>query len=241
MPVLPSRTAARMNHGPGAFRNANCPARPASGMASSTGTKRWMSTAASTAHAAANTKGACQENTLAISVPAGTPIMLATVWPRTMVATAWPSRPGSASILDASVAVPKNAPCGRPAMKRPASSIIGSPEIAERALPAAQIAMNRMMSRRGGTRRPTTSIVAPTQTPTAYAVMKLPAQATVTSTPSATTGRMPIMTNSANPSTNAPMARAMRLFFIVDPTLSHSKSRTAQERSGSSWHFCTSG
>ncbi len=202
------------NQGPGFFRKRNCPASPASGMGAMRGTKRTMSRNDATAHTATNKNAARHDTRLASSVPPGTPSMFATVCPSTMMETARPSRPGSANSFATMVAVPKNAPCGRPDTKRAATSTSAFGARDAAALPATMSATNPSSSRFGGTRRPNTRNSVPTHTPRAYAEMKVPASGTLTCRPAAVTGRMPIITNSANPSANDPVARAMRLFFM---------------------------
>ena len=55
---------------------------------------------------------------------------------------------------------------------------------------------------------------APTQTPKAYAEIKCPATGILMPKSLATSGKMPIMTNSAIPNPKVPNANAIRLFFI---------------------------
>lgn len=77
------------------------------------------------------------------------------------------SRPGAARILAMSTAVPKKAPCGRPAMNRAAMSMAGPVESALSVLPINARTMNTTMRRFGGCLRPKTSIRVPTHTPRA--------------------------------------------------------------------------
>lgn len=58
------------------------------------------------------------------------------------------------------------------------------------------------------------SIGAPTQTPNAYAEIKCPAVAMLICKFLATSGKIPIITNSATPNLIVPNANAIRLFFI---------------------------
>ena len=218
------------NQGPGFFRKRNCPASPASGMGAMRGTKRTMSTNDATAHTATNKNAARHDTRLASSVPPGTPSMFATVCPSTMMETARPSRPGSANSFATMVAVPKNAPCGRPDTKRAATSTSAFGARDAAALPATMSATNPSSSRFGGTRRPNTRNSVPTHTPRAYAEMKVPASGTLTCRPAAVTGRMPIITNSANPSANDPVARASRLFFMGRAVPSGREGRDAAMR-----------
>ncbi len=140
--------------------------------------------------------------------------MLATVCPVTIIETDCASLPLSANVFAISVAVPKNAPCGRPEMKRAASSMGALMETALSVLPTSAIAMNRMMRFFGGTLRPNTRISVPTHTPIAYAEMKWPAVGMLTCMAAAVWGRMPIITNSAAPRMNAPDAKANMLLFM---------------------------
>ena len=167
MPAFPVNTASSTIHGPGFLRNRNCPARPASLIGSTCGTQTSTSITVMAAHAARMPKARRQDMNSAINVPAGTPSMFATVWPVTIIETACASLPLSAKVLAMSVAVPKKAPWGRPAMKRAAMSIGEFNDTALSRLPASAIAMNRTMSLFGGTRRPKTSISVPMHTPIA--------------------------------------------------------------------------
>ena len=155
------------SHGPGFFRKRNWPANPASGMGRTAGTKRAISKSEPTAHTATNKNVARHDKRAASSVPPGTPTMFATVCPSTMMDTAWPSRPGSASSRATMVAVPKNAPCGSPDTKRAATSASALGAQAAAALPTATSATNPSSSRFGGTRRPNTRNRVPAHTPNA--------------------------------------------------------------------------
>ena len=170
MPELPKNTASRISHGPGWVRKRNCPLMPASLIGSMDGTHEITTTIVISAQAARIANASRQDIASASNVPAGTPSMLATVWPITIMDTDCASLPLSASVLAISVAVPKNAPCGRPEMKR-ATSSIGEQETALSVLPTNAMAMNRMMRCFGGTLRPNTRISVPTHTPMAYAEM----------------------------------------------------------------------
>ena len=152
----------------------------------------------------------------ASNVPAGTPSMFATVCPVTMAETARASLPFCASSFAISVAVPKNAPCGRPARNRAVMSIGAFTAAALNALPAKAMIMKMTMRVRGGILRPNTRMSVPTHTPIAYAEMKLPANGMLTCIVCAACGRMPIITNSAAPSTNAPEASASRPSALWD-------------------------
>ena len=77
--------------------------------------------------------------------------------------------PLSANVLAISVAVPKNAPCGKPEMKRAANNMGELNETALNVLPTSAMIMNRIMRFFGGTLRPNTRISVPTHTPIAYA------------------------------------------------------------------------
>ena len=110
-----------------------------------------------------------QERNSAIKVPAGTPNILAKVCPVTIMDTACASLPLSARVLAISVAVPKNAPCGRPEMNRAMTSMAALAENAENRLPIKAITMNAIMRSFGGTLRPNTRINVPKHTPMAYA------------------------------------------------------------------------
>ena len=68
------------------------------------GTSLQMSANDMRAHAATKTNAARQLTRFTSRVPKGTPRVLARVWPRTMTATAWLSRPFSAMALAAAMA-----------------------------------------------------------------------------------------------------------------------------------------
>ena len=185
--------------GPGWRRNLNCPRRPASRTGATDGIHARASTAVTAAHTASATNASRHDICSASSVPAGTPSMFATVCPVTMDATARASLPLRASSL---------ATCGRPARKRAPTSIGAFTAMALKALPAQAMTMNMTINVRGGILRPNTSISVPTHTPIAYAEMKCPAVGMLTCRVCAVCGSMPIITNSAAPSTNAPAASA---------------------------------
>ena len=144
---------------------------PASLIGATKGIHARTSTMVIAAHAARIPNARRQDRNSAIKVPAGTPSILATVWPVTITDTACASLPLSAKVLAMSVAVPKNAPCGRPAMKRATISVAALTENAEARLPISAIAINNMMRFFGGTLRPNTRISVPKHTPIAYAEM----------------------------------------------------------------------
>ena len=75
--------------------------------------------------------------------------------------------PLSARVLAIRVAVPKNAPWGRPEMNRATISIVALTDSADIALPTRAMTMNRMMRFFGGTLRPNTRISVPMHTPIA--------------------------------------------------------------------------
>ena len=87
----------------------------------------------------------------------------------TIIDTDCASLPLSANVLAISVAVPKNAPCGKPEMKRAANNMGELNETALNVLPTSAMIMNRIMRFFGGTLRPNTRISVPTHTPIAYA------------------------------------------------------------------------
>ena len=84
-----------------------------------------------------------------------------------MTATAWLSRPFSAMALAAMVAVPKNAPCGMPEMKRATVSVVALGAAAAIALPAQHSSMKAMSRRLGSTLWPNTRMSVPKHTPMA--------------------------------------------------------------------------
>ena len=119
------------------------------------------------AQAAKRPNATRQDSISASRVPAGTPNMLATVWPVTIIETDCASLPLSARVLAISVAVPKNAPCGSPEMKRAVSSMGEFTATVLNVLPTSAMIMNRMMRFFGGTLRPNTRISVPKHTPIA--------------------------------------------------------------------------
>ncbi len=179
------------------------------------------------AHTATKTKAARQLTSPASSVPKGTPSVFASVWPRTMTATAWFSRPFSAMALAAMVAVPKNAPLGMPEMKRATVSVAASGASAAIALPAQHSSMKAMSRRFGSIRWPNTRMSVPKHTPTAYADMNPPASGTVTPTPAAMFVMIPMTRNSANPKANEPVASAISPFFIDDSLYERKRTRAS--------------
>lgn len=144
---------------------------PASLIGATYGIHANASTIVIAAQAAKMPKARRQERNSAIRVPAGTPSILATVCPVTITDTACASLPFSARVLAMSVAVPKNAPCGRPATNRATTSMAALTENAEARLPTKAITINNMMRSFGGTLRPNTRISVPKHTPIAYAEM----------------------------------------------------------------------
>ena len=167
MPVLPKNTARRTTHGPGRPRNLNCPAKPASATPGIWGTKRQVRASDSRAQAATKPKAARQLSMPASRVPNGTPTVFASDWPSTINATAWPSRPFSAMALAAMVAVPKNAPCGRPDIKRATVNVVALGEVAAKTLPAKHSNIKSISSFLGATLWPKTRIRVPKHTPIA--------------------------------------------------------------------------
>ena len=140
---------------------------PASLIGATNGTQARTSTIVINAHAARIANAKRHDIVSASRVPAGTPSILATVWPVTIIETDCASLPLSANVFAISVAVPKNAPCGSPEMKRATNSMGEFTEIALSVLPANAITMNSMMRFFGGTLRPNTRISVPKHTPIA--------------------------------------------------------------------------
>ena len=87
-------------------------------------------------------------------VAAGTPTILATVRPRNIVATARACRPSPTSRAATTAPTPKNAPCGRPARKRAASSQPKLGASADARLPTTKNPISSRSIRLRGTREP---------------------------------------------------------------------------------------
>ena len=146
------------------------------------------------------------------TVVSGTPTMLATVRPVIVIATARARRSGGTSDEATTAAKPKYAPCGRPLRNRATTSIpkVGASAESRLAAPIAVIIASSRPLR--GSRAPSTANSgAPTTTPTAYAVMALPAVGIETSRSLAMSGRTPMLANSVVPMPKPPSASASTL------------------------------
>ncbi len=142
-------------------------------------------------------------------VPAGTPMTLARVRPRNIIDTALALRFGPARVAATTAPAPKNAPWGSPARNRNNMPVSGFGEKANRALLMVNTPiMDRSIVLRDSRTATAVSSGAPTTTPRAYAVMKLPAVGMEMPRSRAISGSTPIMTNSVVPMPKAPIASA---------------------------------
>ncbi|CPU67277.1 Uncharacterised protein [Mycobacteroides abscessus] len=82
------------------------------------------------------TNAARQPSCCPANVERGTPTTFAIVRPAIIVATARPRRPGPATAAPTAAPTPKNAPCGSPARKRPATRVSMLPAVAEKRFPS---------------------------------------------------------------------------------------------------------
>ncbi len=202
-----------MSHAPPWPRKRNCPFSPVSGSEGNDGIQSRIAERVQIPNKETMANVPRHDNTPAMYVAAGTPIMLATVIPPTIIATAEAPRPGE-SREHTMAPAPKNAPWGSPEMNLDTSIVWKSGETAIKALPTVIMAARISIIRLSGIFRIRSSPGAPTDTPKAYAEISWPADGMLICISRAISPRIPIMVNSAMPRAKVPMASDSRLSFI---------------------------